>query len=194
MASRLKWLIRVLVGLFAAIFGSLYISVPLCKGSASSQMQWIHSLCGPDVWILWVTGLFLIFRLILFALDDRFKRFRRYAVAVLLAIYGLYGLRDPQWWYSGWLLVSIALLVAAFAVTIGSRWARYIVWSLAAAFVAMWGYSLWFAVRSGSFHNSSAVLVILSVVPGCALVLATAFCCYVMATDCRRGAIPVKTS
>jgi len=177
----MKLLVRILVGLFIAAFVTLLISIEACPPDREV------SFCGQRPWMLWAVCFPLVFILLFFGLSERLKRYRRYAVAALLGVYGVYSLKDPAWWHSGWVVPSVALLIAALGVALRFRWSRYLVWMLAAMFVVLWMYAIWAAEQAGYFIDSSPGVAILSLVPGCVFLLAAIFCCYVVETEPPRA-------
>ena len=178
----MKIAVRLVVALFAAIFGSLVVSMQVCTQQSGWQGL-ADSVCGHNVGRLWIVCALLIFAGIFLLLGQRFTRFRRYAVSGLLSIYAVSSLSDSRTLHSLWVAYPVALLIAAVGVSVGARWARYLVYLASLVFVAEWVYYTWSAVDSGYLRSSPLGIAILSFVPGIAFLIATVFCCYVVTID-----------
>jgi hypothetical protein len=180
----LKTLIRVVVAMFGTIFGSLAGSVQVCTYAARQPVlpHWADFICGPNVWVFWLVSAPLLCVLIVLLLGKRLAPFRRHAAVVLLATYGLYGLIEWIGRHDWWMALSPAVaLIAATAVALGKRWARFLVYALAIALVVLWGYAVLIAGLYGYFRDVGAGMAILSLLPGVAFLLFAAFCCYSVA-------------
>jgi hypothetical protein len=74
---------------------------------------------------------------------------------------------------------GLIAVVAAIGVITNQRWAKFVVYALAAFVVIGWLWYVWLAMRVGYFTHRPVVEGALALAPGLALVGAAAYCCYV---------------
>src|SRR5438309_217735 len=118
MIQGMKSVIRVLIALFGAFFGSLQIQMSGCRPGLPGQ-PWKDWLCGnhvPRTWLILIPFLFVVLMLLL---GKRSVVFRRPISVLLLVIYGIYGVLDSFEWRAWWLaLVPIGALLAAIGIVL----------------------------------------------------------------------------
>ncbi len=104
-------------------------------------------------------------------------------LVLLLAIYGVYSLSvaiQHEVWYYGF--GGIFALIAGFLAATGKRWSRPFVWTLGLMIVLSWVLSIVEAYRSGVFHWTPSLELLITFLPGIALVALVGYCCYVVNT------------
>jgi uncharacterized membrane protein (UPF0136 family) len=175
----MKLVIRVLIALFGASFGSLQIQMSGCRPGLLEQ-PWSGWLCGnhvPRTLLILIPFLFVV---LLFLLGKRSVIFRRPISVLLLVIYGIYGILDSFEWRAWWLaLVPIGALLAAVGIVSGNAWGRVLIWALSLLFALYWIWSIGVAIHSGYLTSARPFQSALSLVPGIAFGLLAGFCCYV---------------
>lgn len=94
LGGQIKTAVRAATALFAALFGSLFVSVQTCSYAAqqAGSHPWADYFCGHNVLFFWLCTAPVLLVLSGIALAKRFARLRIYVVALLLAGYGV--LRD----------------------------------------------------------------------------------------------------
>ena len=93
MIQGLKSVVRVLIALFGAFFGSLQIQMSGCQLGVLGP-SWSGWLCGhhvPQTWLLLIPILFIALMLIL---GNRLTAFQHSICVALLFVYGSYGVFD----------------------------------------------------------------------------------------------------
>jgi len=85
-------------------------------------------------------------------------------------------------WFSlthhSWLMLVVGVLAAIGCVAAASmlRWSRFLVFALSIGLAATWLYSIYAAARVGYFGPLSWNSIIVSLIPGAAMLLVAAFC------------------
>jgi hypothetical protein len=82
------------------------------------------------------------------------------------------------WTHRLWLMIAIGLVagIASVGAANMQRWSRFLVYAMSAGFVATWLYSIYAAARVGYFGPLAWRTIILSLIPGIALLLVALFC------------------
>jgi hypothetical protein len=77
-----------------------------------------------------------------------------------------------------WLMLVVGVLAAIACVAAASmrRWSRFLVFALSIGLAAAWLYSIYAAARVGYFGPISWQTIIVSLIPGAAMLLVAAFC------------------
>ena len=101
-------------------------------------------------------------------------------LVILLLSYGCFSIysavTERQW---DLIVGGAASLVAATAVVASRRWARYIVFLVAAASILGLAWYIWLGIRSGYFGHLSPLKIVLSLAPGLLFASLALYCCYV---------------
>ena len=174
---------RILSALFVGLFGTLELSLTVCRigtgGIGIGQLCTDHPIASPLV------SFALLFSLTLLLLSRRCTTWRVPIAVVLLAGYGLYGVAAAfgygLWWIA---LVPIAALLAAIGVGLRERWGTLLTYAISILFGIYWGWGIF--SETSTFASRDPLEVALSFVPGMAYALLAGFCCYV--TTPRRAA------
>jgi hypothetical protein len=182
----MKTLVRVLVSLVCAVFGSLTVSVATC--AAQNPPVWLERVCGSDVESIWLLSGSLFFVLTYGAVGRHGRPFRHFIAAVMLGAYGIYAVvyatREHVWW--AW-IVGICGLTAAVGVAARRGWARGVVWILALLYLGQWSYHMYLATAGGYFWQIPLGEGIVSLLPWAVYLLMAGYCCYVVSAKEFRG-------
>ena len=182
----MKTLVRVLVSLVCAVFGSLTVSVVTC--AAQSPSAWLEGVCRSNVELIWLVSGPLFFVFTYGVVDKHGKPFRHFIAAALLGAYGIYAAvyaaREHVWW--AW-IVGICALTAAIGVGARRGWARGVVWILALSYFGQWSYHMYLATTAGYFRRIPIGEGIVSLLPWAVYLLMASYCCYVVSAKEFRG-------
>ena len=111
----------------------------------------------------------------------------------LLGIYGAYAFWDAITYHSvinG--LVGAIAVVGCVGAALLRPWSRFLVYFLAAVFVATWGYSIYDAAQAGYFGQVAAPRIMLSLAPGVVMVALSCYCVYAVYRQFRRPPAPTQ--
>jgi hypothetical protein len=101
-------------------------------------------------------------------------------LTIVLAAYACWSIwttvSTHQWGYA---IGPLAVIVAAAGVVKSQRWSALLICLIALVFAAEWLWYIWLIVRLGLFSNLAAAQVIVSVIPGVAILAIAAYCCFV---------------
>jgi hypothetical protein len=174
----MKSIIRILIALFGAFFGSLQINMISCRHGIPER-PWSHWFCENQLWT-WPVLLLVLFTALMLLLGKHFVAFRRPISVFLLLLYGVYGILYAIEWRVWWpALVPIGSVLAAVGIALRKVWGRLIVCAFSLVFTLYWCWSVAYAVLSGYMTSVRPLEAALSLVPGIAFVLLAGFCCYV---------------
>jgi hypothetical protein len=177
---------RILSAVFVGLFGTLELSLTVCRISAVAV--WTRQLCTAHPIVSPLLSFALLFFLTLMLLSRRCMVWRVPIAVLLLVSYGLYGIADAigygVWWIA---LVPAVALLAAIGLGLRQRWGTLLTYAISVLFGVYWVWGILAAIRAGTFASRPPLEVALSFVPGMAFALLAGFCCYVVATP-RRGA------
>lgn len=176
--NALKTSIRLIVVLFAALFGTLQLSMTIQVLLPADA--WVRQICHAHP--IGSAGLSFVtlFAITLLLLSRRCAGWRLPLAVVLLASYGIYGIveaiRHRAWWLA---LAPLAALASAVGVGLRARWSALLTCTLSTLFLLYWIWDIVTAARNGTFASRSALIDVLMLVPGAAFLLLAGFCSYV---------------
>jgi hypothetical protein len=173
----IKATVRTLVALFAAFFGTLQLSMTVCRLEPGAS--WTHSLCHTHSIASPLLSFACLFALTLLVLSRRSAAFRRPLAVLFLLAYAIYGLVEAFEYQLWWLaLVPVAALAAAIGVALRARWGTLATYAISALFVIYWLWGVITAALGGVFQSRPPLEAALMLVPGIAFGLLAGFCCY----------------
>lgn len=168
---------RTLIALFAAFFGTLQLSMTVCRIAPGAA--WTRWLCHTHWFASPLLSFAFLFALTLLVLSRRSAAFRRPLAVLLLLAYAVYGLVDTFEFQLGWLaIVPVVALIAAIGVALKVRWGTLVTYAISALFVIYWLWGVITAARVGFFQSRPPLEAALSLVPGIAFGLLAGFCSY----------------
>jgi len=173
----IKTAARILSAVFVGFFGTLELSITVCRLAMGSL--WTRQVCTGHPIASPLLSFALLFSVTLLLLSRRCARWRVPIAVLLLLAYGVYGIAyavsHRAWWTA---LVPIAALVAAIGVGLRQRWGALLTYAITLLFGLYWAWGIFAAKRAGFFASEPALESALSFVPGMAGMLLAGFCCY----------------
>jgi hypothetical protein len=81
--------------------------------------------------------------------------------------------------------VGTIAIVACVGAALLKSWSRFLVYLLAAVFVATWGYSIYDGAQAGYFADKDTPRILGSLAPGIVMVALSCYCVYAVHRQCR---------
>jgi hypothetical protein len=187
--NALKTSIRLLVTLFAALFGTLQLSMTI--QALLPADAWVRQMCHAHPIVSPGLSFVTLFAITLLVLSRRCAAWRLPLAVVVLASYGIYEIVEAVH-YRAWSLALAPLVALGSAVGVGLRasWGAFLTCALSTFFVVYWIWGVVTAARNGTFVSRSALIDVLMLVPGTAFLLLAGFCCYVSFRASRLQPVP----
>ena len=112
----------------------------------------------------------------------------------LLAIYCAYAFWEAVRFHSViHALAGTIAVVACVGAALLKSWSRFLVYLLAAVFVATWGYSIYDGAQAGYFADKDALWILKALAPGMVMVALSCYCVYAVYRQFRpRGSEPQR--
>jgi hypothetical protein len=108
------------------------------------------------------------------------KKFHLALLTTVLTAYACWSISTTvstgQWGYA---LGALAAIVAAAGVVKSQRWSALLIYLIALVFAAEWLWYIWLIVRLGFFSHLEPSQVLVSVIPGVAVVGIAGYCCFI---------------
>jgi hypothetical protein len=101
-------------------------------------------------------------------------------LTLVLVLYGCWSISAAarvHLWSS--VVGGLLALVAAAGVVKSKRWSSFVVYIIAVVFSAEWLWYIWVIHHAGYFSTIPFARVVVSLVPGVALMVVAGYCCYV---------------
>lgn len=174
----LKTLIRLAVALFAALFGTLQLSMTI--QALLPVDAWVRQVCHGHPIVSAGLSFVTLFAITLLLLSRRWAASRLSLAVMLLACYGIYGVVEAVQYRAWWLALGpLVALASGVGVGLRARWGALLTCALSTLFVLYWIWSIVTAARNATFVSRSALIDVLMLVPGTAMLLLAGFCSYV---------------
>lgn len=168
---------RILSAVFVAFFGTLHLSITVCRPGIGTV--WMNQLCATHPIASPLSSFAVLFSLTLMLLSRRCAGWRVPVAILLLVSYGVYGVADAigygLWWLA---VVPMAAFLAAAGIGLRRRWGTLATYAISLLFGLYWVWGIVVAIRAGWFTSVPPLQAALSLVPGMAYVLLAGFCCY----------------
>lgn len=180
----LKTFMRLVVALFAALFGTLQLSMTIVAFVPADA--WVRDICHAHPILSPGVSFVTLFAVTLLLLSRRCAAWRLPLAVILLAGYGIYGIVEAIHYRAWWLaLAPLVALASAVGVGLRARWGALVTYALSTLFVLYWIWGIVTAARNGIFASRSALVDALMLVPGAAFLLLAGFCSYVSSRASR---------
>lgn len=108
------------------------------------------------------------------------RRFHVALLTIVLTVYGCWSIWTTLYtllWGSA--VGGLAAIVAAAGVIKRQRWSALLVCLIGLVFAAEWLWYIWLVVRLGFSLDVAAEQVVISVIPGVAVLAIAAYCCFI---------------
>lgn len=174
----LKTFARLVIALFAAVFGTVQLSMTM--QAVVPADAWLRRVCHAHPIVSPGLSVVALFAITLLLLGRRCAVLRMPLAAIVLASYGIYGIVEAIHYRAWWLaLAPVLALASAVGVGLRARWGALLTYALSTFFVLYWIWGVVVAVRNGTFVSRSPLIDVLMLVPGTAFLLFAGFCTYV---------------
>lgn len=180
----LKTFVRLVVALFAALFGTLQLLMTIQAFVPADA--WVRKICHAHPIVSPGLSFVTLFAITLLLLSRRCTVWRLPLAVILLAGCGIYGIVEAIHYRAWWLaLAPLVALASAVGIGLRARWGALLTYALSTLFVVYWIWGIVTAARNGILDSRSALVGVLMLVPGTAVLLLAGFCSYVSSRASR---------